>query len=102
MTKAINGILINNDIIYLPASPTVAPLFDNQIDRMSDESLIGENHLTINNFTGLPSLTLPIGFKDNLPFGGNVTGRAYKEQDVLNVSLAIEEITGLKNIVPEN
>lgn len=102
MTRAINGILINNDIIFLPASPTVAPLFDNKIDRMSDEFLIGENHLTINNFTGLPSLTLPIGFKDNLPFGGNVTGRAYKEQDVLNVSLAIEEITGLKNIMPEN
>lgn len=98
----INEILKDNDVIYLPASPNTAPLFaDNNSDKLSNEYLIADNHLILANFAGLPSLTLPIGFSHNLPFGANITGRAFEEQTVLNISLALEEITGLKNILPK-
>ena len=53
----------------------------------------------IANFAGLPSLTTPLGKIDGLPFGANVTGRSFDEQTVFNVSLAIQEITGLKNLI---
>ena len=94
----INEILKDNDVIYLPSSPTTAPRFDKQFNKLSDEYLIAENFLAFGNFAGLPSLTLPLGKIDGMPFGGNITGRLFDEQTVLNVSLAIENITGLKGL----
>ncbi|MDY4848751.1 MAG: amidase family protein [Bacilli bacterium] len=100
IVDAVNNILADNDVIYLPASPNTAPLFNaGSNDKLSNEYLIADNYLAIGNFGGLPSLTLPLGFEDGLPFGGNVTGRAFDEQTVFNISLAIEEITGLKDLV---
>ena len=99
IVNRVNEILRENDVIYLPTSSTTAPLFTRQIDKFSDESLIAENHLVIANFAGLPSLTTPLGKIDGLPYGANVTGRAFDEQTVFNVSLAIQEITGLRNLI---
>ena len=82
----------------MPASPTTAPLFSKTYDKMSDSYLIAENYLAIGNFSGLPSLTLPLGKADGLPFGGNLTGKKFDEQKVLDIALAIERITGLKNL----
>ena len=97
-----NEILKENDVIYLPAAPSVAPLIKgNNINKLSNEYLIADSYMAIGNFAGLPSLTLPIGFENNLPFGANITGRAFEEQKVLNIALAIENITGLKNIMPK-
>lgn len=102
IVNRINEILKDNDVIYVPASPTTAPLISkNDSDKLSNEYLIADNHLIIANFAGLPSLSLPIGFDKGLPFGGSITGRAFDEQTVLNASLALEEITGLKNIMPK-
>ena len=84
-------------MIYLPASPTVAPLFKD-IGKGDEKMVPIENYLSIANLAGLPSLTLPLGKKDGLPFGGNITGRAFEETTVFNVSLAIQNITGLKNL----
>ena len=98
IVDAINNILEENDLIYLPASPSVAPLFDNDVDKLSNEYLIANNYLAFGNFGGFPSLTLPLGKKNGLPFGGNFTGRIFEEQTVLNASLALEKITGLKNL----
>ena len=98
IVDAVNDILKENDVIYLPSSPTTAPLFNSSYDKLSDEFLIAENFLVLGNFAGLPSLSLPIGFVDGLPFGANITGRAFEEQLVFNFALAIQEITGLKNL----
>ena len=98
IVNAVNDILKDNDVIFLPAAPNTAPLFDSNVDRLTDEHLIIDNYLAIGNFAGLPSLTLPIGFIDSMPFGANITGRAFDEQTVLNCSLAVENKTGLKNI----
>ena len=97
-----NNILKDNDLIYLPSAPTVAPYFNKTIDRLSDEYLIGENYAPFANLGGLPSLTLPLGFKDGLPFGGNLTGRAFDEVTVLKMAKKIEEITGLKDLVAKD
>lgn len=98
IVAAINDILAENDVIYLPCSPTTAPTFDQKYDTLSDDYLVGESFLAFANFGGLPSLTVPLGKASNLPFGGNITGKAFDEQTVLNVGLAIQNITGLKNM----
>lgn len=101
IVNAVNEILKENDAIYLPSAPSTAPLMESHhISAFSNEGFIADNYLTIANLAGLPSLTLPIGFENGLPFGGNITCRAFDEQNVFNIALAIEEITGLKNIMP--
>lgn len=103
LVNRINEILNTNDLILLPASGNIAPLIDSQntekIQRLEDNYLILENHLALGNFSGLPSLTLPICFKDGMPIGVNLTGRAFDEQTVLNASAFIESQFNFKNII---
>lgn len=93
-----NEILSNYDFIYVPAAPSIAPKFSDSSDRLSNNYLIADNILVLGNFAGLPSLTLPIGKEDNMPFGANVMGRAFEEAKVFNVAKAIENIVGLANM----
>ena len=99
IVEAINNILTDSDFIYLPAAPSIAPKINESSDRLSDEYLIADNHLCIGNFAGLPSITLPIGFKNGMPFGANITGRAFEETALFQVAYNLEQITGLANIV---
>jgi len=87
----INKILVDNDVIFLPASPTPAQLFDNKVDVLKDEYLIADNYMVIANFAGLPSITIPTGFEGDLPFGFNLTGRAFEEGKLLNIAKALED-----------
>lgn len=93
-----NEILSDYDFIYVPAAPSIAPKFSDSSDRLSNNYLIADNILVLGNFAGLPSLTLPIGKEDNMPFGANVMGRAFEEAKVFNVAKAIENIVGLENM----
>ncbi len=102
IVDVINNILKDNDVIYLPASPTVAPKFDNKVDQLQDEYLIADNYMVIANFAGLPSLTIPTGFIDNLPFGFNLTGRAFEEKKLFNIAKALEDKLGLYNLSVRN
>lgn len=93
-----NEILRDYDFIYVPAAPNIAPKISDSSDRLSNNYLIADNILVLGNFAGLPSITLPIGKKENMPFGANVMGRAFEEANVFNIAKAIENITGLCNM----
>ena len=98
IVETINNILKDNDFIYLPAAPGIAPKVGEASDRLSDEYLIADNHLVLGNFAGLPSITLPIGFEEGMPFGANLMGRAFEEKELFQVSYDLEQITGLANV----
>ena len=98
IVEAVNNILKDSDFIYLPAAPSIAPKINESSDRLSDEYLIADNHLCLGNFAGLPSITLPIGFKDGMPFGANLMGRAFEEAELFQIAYELEQITGLANI----
>lgn len=93
-----NEILAQFDAILVPAAPSIAPKFSDSSDRLSNNYLIADNILVLGNFGGLPSITLPIGLEDNMPFGINVMGRAFKENEVFNIAKAIEDKTNLYNL----
>ena len=100
IVDATNDILKNNDAILLPSAPKVAPLFEgDSSDKLSEEYLIADNYLALANFGGQPSITLPLGFEDSLPFGVNLTGRIFEESNVLALANKIEEITGQKDLI---
>ena len=98
IVNAINEILSQYDFIYTIAAPSVAPKKDESSDRLNEEYLIADNHLALGNFAGLPSITIPIGLKNKLPFGANVMARAFEEAKLFQISEKIEQITGLKNL----
>lgn len=88
------------DCLIAPASNDIAPLLEgNKIDELSDKYLICENHMVIGNFTGYPSMTVPMGFEKGCPIGVNITCKAFDEENMFNIGLAIEESTGLKDLV---
>ena len=99
IVNAINKVLEQYDAIYCPASPDIAPLFEGSSDKLSNEYLIADNYLAIANFAGMPSITFPLGFSSGLPFGANITCKAFKESESLNIANKIEELIGLDNLV---
>lgn len=88
------------DCLIAPASNDIAPLLDDHSrDELSDNYLIAENHMVIGNFSGYPSMTLPLGFENDCPIGVNITCSAFDEVNMFNIGLSIEESTGLKDLV---
>ena len=98
IVQQLNEIYQTYDAIYLPASPTIAPKFTESSDRLSSQYLIADSHLALGNFAGLPSVTLPIGFDQGMPVGGNVMGRAFDEATTLHVAYVIEKGLGFFNL----
>ena len=99
IVDAFNKILEEYDAIYCPASPDVAPLIKNSVITSSDDLMISDNYLAFANMGGFPSITLPLGFDQGLPFGVNLTSKPFSESKLLTVANKVEEITGLKDLV---
>ena len=103
IVEAVMAELKNADAIIAPAAPGVAPLIDAEpVDTLSDEYLIADNHMVIGNFAGLPSMTLPMTMIDGLPVGISVSANPFKEVTMFNVAKAIEDGTGLKDMIKED
>ena len=98
-----NKILESNDAIILPASPTIAPLFGDDIPKKSfnKDAMISDNYLAFANLGGYPSITLPLGFEGDMPFGVNLTSHHFTESKLLKIAQVVEDITGLKDLVKE-
>ncbi len=89
------------DVIIAPASGGVAPLLEGgpKTDELSGEYLIAENYMVMGNFSGYPSITIPMGFENGLPLGINLTAKAFDDANLLDIAYGIETLTGLKNLV---
>lgn len=96
-----NELFQTYDGLLMPASGGIAPKFGEKTDQLSDRYLILENHMAIGNFGGYPSITLPMGFVNEMPVGINLTGRQFEDDVVLNMAYKIEEVTGYKNQVAD-
>ena len=102
IVEDLNRVLNDVDVLIAPASSQGAPKFDDvSIDQLSSEYLIAENYMALANFSGYPSITVPMGMVDGLPVGVNLSSAAFTEQLLLNVAFAVEETTGIKDVVKE-
>jgi len=87
------------DGLLLPAAPTLPPLVSSISTGWSHEPDYLENHLALANFSGCPSLTLPLGKEKGLPFAVNITTPIFTEKKLLGIAQDIEDLTGLKGLV---
>ena len=81
------------DAVLCLAAPTVAPLME---EEKSDTEFTNE-HMPLANFSGYPSMTLPLGKENGLPFGMSLTCRPFEEQTMFDIAGGLEELTGLKD-----
>lgn len=90
------------DCLIAPASASIAPKLEGHAtDELAEDYLIAENYMVLGNFSGYPSMTLPMGFFENCPLGVNITCRAFDEVGMFNIAAGIEECTGLKDCIAE-
>ena len=99
IVNAFSEVLKRYDAIYCPAAPNTAPLLKGSAISQSDEMIVVDNYLAFANLGGFPSITMPLGFDNSLPFGVNLTSRPFSESSLLNIASGIEKITGLKDLV---
>lgn len=99
IVNAFNKVFESYDAIYDPASPSIATLIKSKSDALSNEYLIADNYMAFANMGGFPSITLPIGFEENMPFGANLTAKPFAESNLLAIANEIEKGTGLANLV---
>lgn len=104
--QELKGIFKKYDAFLLPGAKDIAP-FVKDIKNSRQYSKTGhfqysQYGLILSNFLGNPSLTVPMGFKQDMPFGINVNCDILQEQKILNIAYAIENITNLKNLQVNN
>lgn len=98
IVNRLNEMFKSYDYLLLPASPTTPKRIDELSTKWSGKPDFADNHMALANFGGMPSLTVPLGFESDLPFGVNITGRVLEDDKVLALGQEIEDITGLKNL----
>lgn len=99
IVDAFNKVLEKYDAIYCPASPTPAPLLKVSAISPTSDLIISDNYLAFANMGGFPSITLPIGFDEGLPYGANLTSKPFSECKLLNIANKIEDMTGLRDLI---
>lgn len=86
------------DVLIAPASPFTAPkLVEDSTDKLSFKHLISDNYMVLGNFSGYPSMTIPMGYINDLPIGVNITTKAYSEALMFDLAYGFERVTGCKN-----
>lgn len=82
------------DLIFTPVAPTTAFEFGAKADPL--EMYLSDIYTISLNLAGLPGISVPIGMDSkNMPIGGQLIGKAYGEQELLDGALGLERELGL-------
>ncbi|MGB3330464.1 MAG: Asp-tRNA(Asn)/Glu-tRNA(Gln) amidotransferase subunit GatA [Thermomicrobiales bacterium] len=88
------------DVIAAPTSPTVAfPLNSRTNDPY--QMYLADVFTIPCNMAGIPGISIPCGFSENLPVGLQLLGKAFDEATVLGVAHAYEQAAGWHRQAPE-
>ncbi|MBI2681530.1 MAG: amidase [Candidatus Solibacter usitatus] len=91
---AMRKLFIDIDVLLAPSRPGPATKLDEALDRNPPPALKGLNNLTsAGNLAGLPALSLPCGFADQLPVALQVVGRPFSENMLIMVGKEFQSRT---------
>ncbi|MBN2185847.1 MAG: Asp-tRNA(Asn)/Glu-tRNA(Gln) amidotransferase subunit GatA [Dehalococcoidia bacterium] len=80
------------DALVTPTSPTVAFKLGEKLEDPMQMYLSDVCTLPIN-IAGVPAISIPTGFADNLPIGMQIIGKPFNEQALLRIAFAYEQAT---------
>ncbi|MCZ4541566.1 amidase [Dietzia maris] len=82
------------DVLIAPTLPVMAPdIGSSEADLNGTKVDLIDSFIRFtgpSNLTGLPAMSVPVGFNGDLPVGLQIIGRAFDERTVLNVGKSIE------------
>src|SRR5690554_266450 len=97
LVNELKNALEDVDAIIAPASSSVAPsIHQDDADKLSNKHLISENYMVLGNFSGFPSMTVPMGNINDLPIGVNLTTKALAEKTMFEIAIGFERIIQYK------
>ena len=95
-SKAFNDV----DIIIGPTTPEVA--FKVGVKNTNPVDMYLNDIYTASvNLAGLPGLSMPVGFVDNLPVGMQIIGNYFQEAKILNVAHKLQQVTDWHKQTPK-
>ena len=87
------------DVIASPATPTTAFGLGAKKDPVS--MYLSDIYTIAVNLAGLPSMSLPVGFSQQLPIGMQLIGNFLQESRMLNVAHQYQQVTDWHRKIPE-
>ena len=88
--QAFDEIFSSCDVILSPVAHSPAPQLGTKKQPL--QIYLNDQFTVFANLIGAPALSLPVSFsKENLPIGAQLMGKAFREQDILDLALALEE-----------
>ncbi len=91
ITQEINKVLSEVEVLVTPTSPTTAfALGDKVQDPLA--MYLADIFTVPANIAGLPAISIPCGFVDELPVGLQFIGRPFAEDTLLRLSYAYEQV----------
>jgi aspartyl-tRNA(Asn)/glutamyl-tRNA(Gln) amidotransferase subunit A len=88
------------DCILTPTSPVTAfKLGERKEDPLS--MYLSDVYTISANLAGLPSVSLPCGFVDNLPVGAQLIGRAFDESTLIRIGYSYQQNTDYHKKIPK-
>ncbi|GAB3055692.1 amidase [Virgibacillus ainsalahensis] len=92
------------DVLISPTLPVIPPKIGDDFADLNGERVDLIDHIIRftgpGNLTGLPALSIPCGFKGEMPVGLQIMGPAFNEEIVLNTGYALEQTNPLKGRKP--
>ena len=80
------------DAVIAPTCPHGAPKFEDDDDKTFRENNAPVNYLPIMNFSGDPSMSVPMGFEGEMPVGLCISAKAFDEETMFETAYAAEQI----------
>lgn len=95
LVDAYASLFADVDIVIAMASGMVAPKVDDaEASSMADSWMIGESHMILQNFSGYPSMTIPVGTHETMPLGINITTKPFDEKTLFAFGHQLEMLLG--------
>ena len=89
----------NVDLVFMPT--TLDQAFEKNRESNDPNRMYKEDLLTIPaNLAGLPAISFPNGFKNNLPIGGQFIGNYFSEDLLLATTHKIQEVSDWHKMTP--
>lgn len=91
LVNTYNDLLKDVDCFLLPGASSVAPLIKDVLEKKA-KTTYADDLLSLANFAGAPSITIPYTKVNHMPFGININCKILEDQKALNIAYSIENI----------
>lgn len=88
------------DVVILPTTPTLPHKIGEKKEK--PVSMYFSDILTVSaNIAGIPAITIPCGYIDDLPVGMQILGKAFGEENILSVAYTYEKNSNFQRRAPK-